>query len=73
MNMMNKGPGINCPSCKCFIHTTIAELLTNQGLKCESCGLEMKLDKQASAKALSLLQEVDSAQKMVESKSKFNG
>ncbi|MDR0419466.1 MAG: hypothetical protein LBH34_04565 [Prevotellaceae bacterium] len=70
--MMNRAPGINCPNCGCFISTTIAELLIVQGLKCESCGLEMKLDRQASAKAISLLQEVDSAQKMVESKSKFN-
>ncbi|MDR1226605.1 MAG: hypothetical protein LBK47_06870 [Prevotellaceae bacterium] len=72
MTRSNREPGISCPGCGCFIPTTITELLVTQTLICYSCGLELKMDRKASSKALGLLQKVNHAQQMVDEKSKFH-
>lgn len=58
-------PGAPCPECGTPLRTTAAELLSRCRIVCTHCGLVLRLDAVASAGSLSLLREIDSAEKRV--------
>lgn len=72
-NLPPRSPGISCPRCGKFIPITIAELLTAACLLCPHCHLQLHIDRQQSARALSALAKVERARQCVEKSRKFNG
>lgn len=72
-NKDQRTPGMVCPRCGKFIPTSIAELLTAAYLRCPHCLLQLNIDRQQSARALSALAKVETARKRVEKSSRFNG
>jgi len=72
-NKDQRTPGMVCPRCGKFIPTSVAELLTAAYLRCPHCLLQLNIDRQQSARALSALAKVETARQRVEKSSRFNG
>jgi transcription elongation factor Elf1 len=67
LHQMNGAPpGLPCPQCNTLLHATVENLLTDGGINCRSCGLQLALDTQASRVALAQLRQVHDATKQVD-------
>ncbi|MBR5988606.1 MAG: hypothetical protein IK003_03640 [Prevotella sp.] len=58
-------PGFACPRCGQFMPVPIQQLLHHSSLVCPWCHQRLNIDRQASAKALSILAKVEEAQQRV--------
>lgn len=62
--------GFNCPRCQAFIAATLVGLLGSPGVSCGECGLELRLDLERSAEALTELRKLaagtDEARRMLD-------
>lgn len=51
-------PGIECPCCQCRIEILIPVLLSGMPIRCPSCSLELKVDREKSADSLAALEKL---------------
>jgi hypothetical protein len=58
-------PGAPCPECGTALRAKAEDLLVRFRIVCPGCGLTLRLDPIASARAMSLLREIDTAEKQV--------
>ena len=58
--------GIPCPQCETRIETTIQALLVQSQFECPQCGLVLTLDRGASWRAMTALQELQQAADQVD-------
>ncbi len=65
-------PGFACPRCGQFMPVPIHHLLYQRSLSCPWCHQRLDIDRQASAKALSILAKVEEAQQRVSNAGSIN-
>lgn len=65
-------PGFACPRCGQFMPVPIHQLLHQRSVSCPWCHQRLDIDRQASAKALSILAKVEEAQQRVNNVGSIN-
>lgn len=71
-NKVQRPTGFGCPVCSGFIPISIAELLGTEVMLCPYCGLEIRINREHSKKAMDALMKVKEAEEGVRKASVFN-
>ena len=72
MGNQQNTPGMKCPQCGKIIQTSIAELLSAPSIHCQYCGLELRINREESKKAMDLMRKVQEAEQNLDKASHFN-